>query len=57
MLTFHLFKQAGMFNEFSVDQDKFWNFLQKIESGYKAKNPYHNRFDAAKQNPTEHGSR
>lgn len=45
VLTFHLFKQAGLLNEFSVDQAKFWNFLQKVESGYKAENPYHNRFD------------
>ncbi|KAL3161210.1 putative 3',5'-cyclic phosphodiesterase pde-3 [Trebouxia sp. C0009 RCD-2024] len=47
VLTFHLFKQAGMFSEFSVDQAKFWNFLQKIESGYRAENPYHNSVHAA----------
>ena len=43
MLTFHLYKRAGLIRHFKLDELKLCNFLQKIESGYKADNPYHNR--------------
>ena len=43
MLAFHLYKQTGMVEEFNMDEQKLCNFLQKIESGYIADNPYHNR--------------
>lgn len=43
VMTFHLMKQAGLMSDFSLDQGKLWNFLRKIEGGYKAANPYHNR--------------
>ena len=43
MLTWHLYKQAGLIRDFNLDEQKLCNFLQKIESGYSASNPYHNR--------------
>ena len=43
MLTFHLYKQAGLIRDFHLDEQKLCNFLQKIESGYSINNPYHNR--------------
>ncbi len=43
MLTFHLYKQAGLIRDFKLDPPKLCKFLQKIESGYSAENPYHNR--------------
>ena len=43
MLTFHLYKRAGLIQHFKLNELKLCNFLQKIESGYKADNPYHNR--------------
>lgn len=48
MLTFHLYKQAGLVREFKLDERKLCNFLQKVESGYSAENPYHNRCRHAK---------
>ncbi|KAL0037875.1 hypothetical protein WJX79_003284 [Trebouxia sp. C0005] len=47
MLTFHLYKQAGLVREFKLDERKLCNFLQKVESGYSAENPYHNSIHAA----------
>jgi len=44
MLGFHLYKQAGMIREFQLDEQKLCNWLQRIESGYDANNPYHNRY-------------
>jgi len=43
MLGFHLYKQAGMIRDFKLDEQKLCNWLQRIESGYDANNPYHNR--------------
>ena len=43
MLTFHLYRQAGLIQDFNLDEQKLCRFLQKIESGYRAENPYHNR--------------
>ena len=43
MLGFHLYKQAGMIREFKLDEQKLCNWLQRVESGYDAKNPHHNR--------------
>ena len=47
VMTFHLLKQANCMHDFGVDPAKFWTFLQKIEQGYKAGNPYHNSVHAA----------
>ena len=44
VLGFHLYKQGGLIKEFKLDDAKFINFLQKVESGYNAVNPYHNRW-------------
>jgi len=43
MLGFHLYRQAGMIRDFKLDEQKLCNWLQRIESGYNANNPYHNR--------------
>ena len=43
MLGFHLYRQAGMIRDFKLDEQKLCNWLQRIESGYDANNPYHNR--------------
>ena len=43
MLSFHLWKQAGLIKHYNMDEQKLCNFLQKIESGYSPDNPYHNR--------------
>ena len=42
MLGFHLYKQAGFVSHFKLDDAKLCNWLQRVESGYEAKNPYHN---------------
>ena len=47
VLTFHLLKDTGLIDDFNMDQTKWWNFLQKVEGGYQAENPYHNRSDFA----------
>jgi len=44
MLGFHLYKQAGMIRDFQLNEQKLCNWLQRIESGYDANNPYHNRY-------------
>ena len=43
LLAFHLFKQAGHVKKFSLDEGKLCRYLRKIEQGYDAGNPYHNR--------------
>jgi len=43
VLTFHLYKQASLISHFQMDERKLCKFLQKVESGYSAENPYHNR--------------
>lgn len=35
LMTFHLLSRAHCINELNVDQGKFWNFLQKVEGGYR----------------------
>ena len=37
MLTFHLYKQAGLITDFNLNEQKLCNFLQK--SGHRAENP------------------
>ncbi len=43
MLGFHLYRQAGFIRDFKMDELKLCAFLQRIESGYRSENPYHNR--------------
>lgn len=42
VLSAHLAGTTGLAHEFSMDEQKFLNYIRKIESGYKD-NPYHNR--------------
>ena len=43
LLFYHLTKQSGIIQEFHLDEVKLCKYAQKIESGYDANNPYHNR--------------
>lgn len=43
LLFHHLMKQSGFIQEFHLDETKLCRYAQKIESGYDANNPYHNR--------------
>lgn len=52
MLGFHLYKQGGLIKEFKLDEVKLISFLQKVESGYNAGNPYHNRWVPMLATPT-----
>lgn len=44
LLGFHFHRVAGFIQEFDLDATKLFSFLQRIEQGYVAANPYHNRF-------------
>ncbi len=56
MLTYHLMKQTGIIGEFHLDQNKLCRYLQKVESGYDAQNPYHNRYSELEQEGTASGT-
>ena len=43
LLFYHFMKQSGIIQEFHLDEVKLCKYAQKIESGYDANNPYHNR--------------
>ena len=43
LLFCHFMKQSGIIQEFQLDGTKLCQYAQKIESGYDANNPYHNR--------------
>lgn len=43
MLAFRFHKVAGLLEDFQLDHAKLFRFLRKIEQGYNAANPYHNR--------------
>lgn len=43
LLAFYLFGRAGFIQQFNLDEGKLCCFLQRIEKGYDASNPYHNR--------------
>lgn len=45
LLAFHLFTQAGHVKKFSLNEAKLCCYLRKVEQGYNASNPYHNRSD------------
>ncbi|KAL0024530.1 hypothetical protein WJX79_001991 [Trebouxia sp. C0005] len=42
LLTCHLFKRAGLIDDFGLDTEKLCRYLQRIEAGYSAANSYHN---------------
>ncbi|KAJ3288895.1 High affinity cAMP-specific 3',5'-cyclic phosphodiesterase 7A [Borealophlyctis nickersoniae] len=46
-LAYHLFRKADLFNAFQIPLDKFHHFLNTIEKGYRADNPYHNSTHAS----------
>ena len=43
LLTFYLYKNTGLIRDFQLDEQKLCNFLHRVENGYRADNPYHNR--------------
>ena len=43
LLALHLHKQTGLINEFKISEQPLCRWLRRIESGYNANNPYHNR--------------
>lgn len=43
LLAFHLINRAGFIQQFNLDEGKLCRFLQRVEKGYDASNPYHNR--------------
>lgn len=43
LLAAHLFAASGVCDDFSIDTGKLMTYLRKVESGYNAANPYHNR--------------
>lgn len=44
LLAFHLINRAGFIQQFNLDEGKLCRFLQRVEKGYDASNPYHNRY-------------
>lgn len=44
MLYHHLMRQAGIIKELGLDETNLCKYVLKIESGYNASNPYHNRY-------------
>jgi hypothetical protein len=47
IITTHLFSLYNLFHTLSLDNTKFNNFIQAIQSGYHKENPYHNSLHAA----------
>ena len=43
-LAFHYWSQLGWFRDFPINVPQFCKFIRKIEDGYVAENPYHNRY-------------
>ena len=44
LLYHHLMKQTGIIQELRLDETNMYKYVLKIESGYDANNPYHNRY-------------
>ena len=42
LLTCHLYKRAGLIDDFGLDPEKLCRYFQRIEAGYTAANNYHN---------------
>ncbi|KAA6420588.1 MAG: hypothetical protein FRX49_09381 [Trebouxia sp. A1-2] len=47
LLTFHVMKQSGLVQEYSLDESKLQAFLRQIERGYDPSIPYHNSIHVA----------
>ena len=43
LLAFHLYTRTGMMQHYNLDPAKLLRYYQRIEQGYVAANPYHNR--------------
>ena len=48
MLVFHLVKSTGLISDCDLNETKLVACLRKIENGYDAANPYHNRLVSLK---------
>ncbi|KAJ3203842.1 High affinity cAMP-specific 3',5'-cyclic phosphodiesterase 7A, partial [Clydaea vesicula] len=44
--SWFLFRKLGFFKKFKIREEKFLNFLKKIQDGYINENPYHNSIHA-----------
>lgn len=45
--TMAIFRKARLLEQFNIDEDKFLNFLTRIEEGYRSPgNTYHNNMHA-----------
>ena len=53
LLAAHLFAASGICDEFGIDTGKLMKYLRKIESGYNAANPYHNRQASTPDQPAD----
>ena len=47
VLSMHLLVHSGLFTKFSMNPEKFYNFITEIDAGYHPENAYHNQFHAA----------
>ncbi|DBB07279.1 TPA: hypothetical protein ACH3X3_008783 [Trebouxia sp. C0006] len=47
LLAMHCFQQSGVVQHYKLRERHFWRWLQRIESGYVASNPYHNSVHVA----------
>jgi len=43
LLAMHVFQQSSVLQHYKLSERHFWRWVQRIESGYVASNPYHNR--------------
>ena len=55
LLAWHYYKQAGLIDAFGLDPEKLYRYLSKIETGYNAANPYHNRYAMTSTLHSQHG--
>ncbi|KAL3130461.1 hypothetical protein ABBQ38_008282 [Trebouxia sp. C0009 RCD-2024] len=47
LLAIHCMQQSGLAQHFQMILPNLWNWVQRIESGYDANNPYHNSVHVA----------
>ncbi|DBA83083.1 TPA: hypothetical protein ACH3X2_006613 [Trebouxia sp. C0005] len=47
LLAMHFFQQSGVLKHYTTSERHFWRWVQRIESGYVASNPYHNSVHVA----------
>ena len=44
LLTFHLLQTSGQIQDRNYDPTRLARYIRKVEAGYNASNPYHNRY-------------